>query len=412
MEGFEEIQECLKNIVVLENSDSALAVDKFYQELASFNNEEECSQLDKILKSIQELYSNGKISRHVLYLTLLSNTNNFLINELVKYENILFKLLDYPGSLYDYILWNNKQWFELSIDHKDLIKLFDQNSCNVVDVLKLVNQTNKPLNLNKKKIETKHVGLNEFWRTYSHRIKCLWDVIEYCKSIEPSIDANAIFIYSGHNACLKVLTNFLDVEKFNYDDVLNILQREDEIYDPEYNKQVDNILAYSILHTILKAILEIKSISNVKSWINNIKEKLLSINHKKLIIEILENIFTILFTTENNFSNGKKSDVLLCQECEIRLILFLLKELLDETKFKSLFNVNSEEYFAFLNIQKHVTNALWRMELITKVKIAEKCERKLLKYMLAMPESLIQMCLKGGDYERAYQVVQVRSFSY
>lgn len=400
-------KEYFKNVSSLETNENAIE-DIFFEKIVNYSDKDASLQMDQISKLIEQMYNEGKISRDVLYLSLLSNTNNFLINELIKYEKSVVKILDYPGSLYDFVISKNRQWFEISIENDDLSNIFDQNILNTVNILKLVYYTNKHLKPNEEDLKTNFQELNEFWKTYFTKIQFLWDVIDYCISIEPNIDLNEIFVYSSRNPCIKILVNYLKCDQFKYEEILNILQKEDKAYNS--TKQVDNILAYSILITIFNSIKEIGSLSNIRILINKLKEKLLSISNKKMIIKLLENIFTILFIMTNNFTNRQESNTFICQELEIRLILFILKELLDETKTKGFFNVNSSEYADFLSIQKYVANALWRVELISKVKSPQKCERKLLKYMLAMPESLIQMCLKEGDYERAYQVVQVRHF--
>lgn len=405
----EETKEYFRNVSALETNENAIE-NRFFEKIVNFNEKDECLQLDQISKLIEQLYNEGKISRDVLYLSLLSNANSFLINELIKYEKSVVKILDYPGSLYDFVICKNRQWFDISIENDDLNNIFDQNILNIVNVLKLVYHTNKHLKPNQEKLKTNFQELNEFWKTYFTRIQFLWDIIDCCTSIEPNIDLNEIFVYSSQNPCIKILVNYIKWEQFKYEEVLNILQKEDKVYNS--TKQVDNILAYSICMTIFNSIQEISSLSNIRILINKLKEKLLSINNKKMIVKLLENIFTILFIMTNNFTNRQGFNTFICQEPEIRLILFILKELLDETKARGLFNVNSSEYADFLSIQKYVANALWRLELISKVKSPQKCERKLLKYMLAMPESLIQMCLKEGDYERAYQVVQVRHFLF
>lgn len=403
-----DTKECFKNISALETNESALE-DILFEKIVNYNDKDDCLQCDQIANLIGQLYNEGKISRDILYLSVLSNTDNFLINELIKYEKSVVKILDYPGSLYDFVVCENRQWFEISIENSDLSNMFDQHILNIVNILKLVYYTNKHLKPNAEEWKANFQELNEFWKTYYTKIKFIWDVIDYCTSVELIKNLDEVFVYSSQNACIKILVNFLKCEQFKYEEVLHILQKEDKAYNSM--KQVDNILAYSICMTIFNSIQDVSSVSNIRILITKLKEKLLSISNKKMIVELLENIFTILFITTNNFTNRQvEFNTFICQEPEMRLVLFILKELLDETKAKGLFNVNSSEYADFLSIQKYVTNALWRMELISKVKSPQKCERKLLKYMLAMPESLIQMCLKEGDYERAYQVVQVRHF--
>lgn len=389
--------------ISLETSETNLE-EKLYESIVHYNEKGECLQLKKILKLIEQLNNERKISRDILYMTLLSNTDTYLVKELITCDKSHFKLFEYPNSFYDLVVYKKKQWFELSIENDDLNILFDGNILKIINILKLVHHTNKNLKLNQVEISN-FEEWNYFWKSYFSGIKYLWDVIEYCTSIESNIDLNQIFTYSSQHACLQILFNHLQCENFKYEGIISILKQEDELYGS--TKQIDTILAYSIIMTIFKTIKDINLLTNLNNLIQNLKEKILSINDKKIIIKLFENIFSILFITKDNFTNNKENNSFICREPEIRLILILLKDLLDEMKLKNIFSIHSNEYTDFLNIQKYVANALWRVDLISNVKSPQKCERKLLKYMLAMPESLIQMSLKEGDYERAYQVVQV-----
>lgn len=403
----EELLEYIEKLIGMENCENDLVVQKFYQKICDVN-EIDISQLKKVLTSIQELYQRRKLKKDIFYLVLLSNSNNFLINELMKHQNTSTKLLQYSGSLYDYTIFKSKQWFEVILNSDSLNTIFDESVITTSNILKLIYKTNeitKPLN---EEFIVNSKEANEFWKQYVKKIFYLWDIVEFCKSYDGNILNEEIFKYSSQHSCLQILYKYLKLEYFNYNEIIQMIQKEDDIFDPINKKQVDTMVAYTILLTVFNSIFQIKTVSNVTHLLDDLKSKLLTINHKIIIIELLENIYTILFLMTNHFSN-KQTDVFFCQEPEIRLLLFLLKQLIDEIKSKNVFNLQcKEQYSAFLNIQKHVTNALWRMELVGKVKNSEKCERKLLKYMLAMPESLIQMCLKEGDYERAYQVVQVR----
>lgn len=398
----EEIEECIRNIFTLENN--KFAVDKFYEKMITFSDKED---LEMLWNNIQELIKAGKIKRDILFFALLCNNNISLLKDITNYEKSVIKLFEYSGSLYDYVVCKNKQWFELSITTDQFSEFFDKDILNILNILKLVHYTNEDL-IFPEDIKVHFKDQHSFWSIYFFRIQYLWKIMKYINSAEPTYNQEQIFSNLTENSCSKTLYEYLNTKNFNHDEIVDILQKEDDMFDAKERRQSDNILSYSILFQIFNSIQDIKSITNMKDIINNLKSYILAITNKKIIINVLENIFTVLFTMTNYFIHNDEFDTFFCQESETRFILFVLKELLDEIKFKNLFNINSGEYKEFLNINKHVTNALWRIELVTQVKNPYKCQRKVLKYMLASPESLIQMCLKERDYEKAYQVVQVR----
>lgn len=397
----------METLLTLERNENDLNLIEVFVKIANYIDKGEFMENDKILDFVKQIYNERKISRDVLYLTLLSQFNISITQEITKYEQHLFRLLEYPGSLYDFVICKYAQWFELCIkEDSPSVNIFDQKILSTVEVLKLIDHSNKYLNCVQNELQDNDV---EFWKIYFSRLTFLWQVTEYCQLFASCKNTNEMFLYSSRNPCLKILFNYLNRDEFQSKKVLDFIKTEDQLYNPMEMKQINNFLAYDMCVTIFQTIEDIKSLLNIKNVMYNLREKLLSINNKQMIINVLQTIFSILFILTTDYRNNDKVNTFFCQESEVRLILFLLKELFDEIKSKSLFIVNTKEYFDFLNIQKHVTNALWRMELINTVKSPEKCQRKLLKYMLALPQSLIQMCLKEGDYERAYQVVQVRN---
>lgn len=415
----DELKDCLEKLKLDVNLQKTASY--FYKKFGEYKintKYDDHNLMEIILPKIFKLIDDGVLQKDILYLTLLANRNEDLLQKCAKYSKQIFQLsVDEPSTLFDYCLYKKQHWFNeiISNCNNELPSVFNETILNKIFTLKCIEITNSQcIDLDELQQIIRKVKLellDPFWQFYIKEINQIITWYKFCEKHSQTLNPTDIFLYSCNNSLLETLSEFLQLNQLEWNEIYDLFQNFES--NNTDKSQSFAFTMFYLLSNIIKLINPDEDINhnNVNLIIDKIKTEILGINNLKLQIELLENIFILIFLQQKHLINKNKTkrninlDKYVCNEREVRLLLYLLKSILDDVKLKNIYN-NTPEYKQFTNLNKYVIDASWRMELIMHVK-PNQCENNLLNYMLAPPESLIYMCLKQEDINRAYQVIRV-----
>ncbi|CAH1984730.1 unnamed protein product [Acanthoscelides obtectus] len=366
---------------------------------------------ETILPKIYELYKQNLCRKDIFYLALLSNDNTETLQICLKYDKKIYKLcIQDTTSLYEYCIYKKQHWIEkLITDYCDYKNILSKTIYETVEILKLIQILSEP-HIDFEQLKPildsgPFLHIDPFWQKAIGFIRHFLHITKFCENLQPSLDLTELFFYASTHSVLETFSNYFNLNSIVYEDVLiEVIENESICENSKYSRE---FTAFHIFSTIFKCIKsEIQGI-NISLSVTSIKQKLLDIKDKLWQISLLQNIFRIIFVKSCQLKTFETKDEYICKEKDIRLILFLVKEILDELQQQQVYDKQSKEYKEMLELHKCVTDGLWRLELVHRVKNERKFKDKCLKYMLAPPESLIQMCLRQKDFERTYQVIKI-----
>lgn len=378
---------------------------RFYTYLSdcNLNEHDEKYFIDSLIPKIYYLYDKQILQKDLVYLSLLASQNLVLLQKFLDYDKSIFVLnIEDPVSLYDYYVYKKKHWLYEIIDNPENEKLLPlKNIYNKFNMIKYVKETNISVvdinQLDKLTTEINLEYLDEFWKVYVEEITRFIDSVKFCKSLKTEAGDSELFMFASKNTLLDTLSNYTDLsDPTEWENILNKLVSNSD--------QFNIFTGFIILATLINLLIYENHNPNLKkdhinALFENVKTKLIELRDKQLQITLLENIFFLMF--------HRKSHEFTCKEKEIRFVLFLLKSVTEELKLKKVYDKHSDHYRRLSTLSIYVTDALWRLDLILNTKITPKIEEQLLHYMLAPPESLIHICLKRQNFERAHQVIEV-----
>ncbi|XP_023016666.2 zinc finger FYVE-type containing 26 spastizin isoform X1 [Leptinotarsa decemlineata] len=398
----EEILRVLERLP--KSEDHSKLTNQFYKKFSEYqvgDRSENEYLFEYVLPKINDLHNKNIIRKDILYLSLLGSNNLELLNKCMKFHKRVLELdIGSPTKLYDYVVYERQHWFKEFIGSSEISKIFDEKIVNLVQTLRFIELTNSSdISVDNVKNLLNHINKDRlplFWQRYMQQVIHFIGIVEFCQRDSSTEATNEVFTYLTENSTFQTFSHFLDIKQFNWNEILLWLQQEDSLLSSK--TQSTNFIAFSILGHLLNCLTKTPGLNLIET-VNITKTNMLNIQDASLQIELLENIFALLFYEQESR--------LICERKETRLLIFLLKEILEEIKLKTILDKDSEEFSKLLYLNKLVTDGLWRMELIEAVKGSEKCEKYLLKYMLSSPESLIHMCLKQGDFERSFQVMKI-----
>lgn len=398
----ETLTSVVDELLALESDDTS----QFYQLLSDFHLEdnEETYFNEVFIPKIDSLYKAQILHKHFVYLSLIASRNLKLLELFVNYDKNVFVFdVNDPVSLYKYCLYKEKHWINEVITYLPKYKRFF--SSDIIKQLHLISFVQKS-NLSEIHIneledlysELKEYDLNEFWTTYVKEIAKLIDVTKHCKNIAKiGASETELYYYASNNSLLKTLSFYTDLSvKTQWDLVLNLLNIHSD------NEQIDVFIGFIVLSSLADLLIDNNPEPVKKNFVDilydDLKSKILSIKNQLLQIDLLEHIFSLLFHRNSTFT---------CRERHLRFILYLLKSVIDELTLKKIFTAKTPEYQRLYKLQGFVSDGLWRLDLILDTAMSIKIENQLVNYMLASAESLIHLCLKTDNFQRANQVIEV-----
>lgn len=384
----------------------------------------------QIIPLIYDLIEDGKLKKHIIFIATL--VNQPLLRILLEHEASTIEL-DFrkPKSLFEYVFYKKKHWL------LEVLNSVDEYQNVLVDIDTLLLILKIVLITNQNEIDIAELNcylgssfdkVDQFFKIYVEYVKFISRVVTFVRSHTDLCDTE-IFKLLSQKSLIDCLSEMVDIENSStWCDISNKLGENEEFFRKYFTQSNDdsNYLEREIFHafTILTETINcIKCSRNISANKANkdditakleiIKAQLIGIKNRTLQIELLENVFALIFLRSCDFFQDENTDSFFCGEYEIRLILSLLKSVFEELK-KQYSNRIFAEFKRFIHLNKHITDGYWRLELLNCIKknwyLGKETNaktRNILYYMLAAPEALINMCLKQNNIEKAIQVVKV-----
>lgn len=428
----DELHNCINELINTNNKDHCCKYSKRLYRLLSqtklLDNEVDIFN-EIVIPKIFILISNNKIAKDLVYLSLLPNSDRNLLQRLFNFEKASIVLdIKNPILLFDYCLYKSQHWLLEVVANEDVTRysnIFSEDTTYLINLLKLINLTNQfTIDISKVKLYLSEISLsdNSFVEFYVKELKRVLDVVRLCQKYQgENLNVSEIYYFASNKSLLEVFSKFLDLQSFDVCD--NVLEKLKE-YESQTEFEIFNayIILFSILYclNLCKAISKDVTVDSNKDEISEIikqtESKLINMKNYKLQMEILENVFSFLFLQKEHFLLKDESltedSQFYCSENEVRLLLMFIKSVCDEIKKRNPYEKTSEEFRRFTELNKYLADGLWRIELITNTNYAmstkAKIQNNIVSYMLASPESLINLCLKQNDFNKAHQVIQVR----
>lgn len=393
------------DLLALETDDKP----QFYRLLSDFHLEDnELAYFNEVLiPKIDSLYKAQILHKHFVYLSLIASKNFKLLELFVTYDKKVFVLeINDPVSLYKYCLYKEKHWISEVITHlPEYERFFSPDVMRHLHLISLVQKSNLSEiqidELENLYLELKGESVNEFWDNYIKKIGKLIDVTKYCKSVAKIETSDTeLFYYTSNNSLLGTISFYTDLSvKTQWDQVFNLLNIHSD------SNQIDVFTGFAVLSSLADLLIDKNQELTKKNYVNilydDLKSKILSIKNKLLQIDLLEQVFGLLF--------HRNSNTFTCRERHLRFILYLLKSVIEELTLKKIFIFKTPEYQRLYKLQGFVSDGLWRLDLILDTATPLKIENEIVNYMLASAESLIHLCLKTDNFQRAHQVIEVSS---
>ncbi|XP_044264148.1 zinc finger FYVE domain-containing protein 26 [Tribolium madens] len=375
---------------------------RFYTFLSDCG-ETDDKQWESLIPKIYYLYERQVLRKDLVYLSLLASQNHALLGKFIDYDKSIYSLdVSDPVSLYDYHVYKKQHWVYEIIDNPgNYPKLVDlKNIYNKFQMIKFVKETNlSVVEIDQLESLTREINfefLDDFWKFYVEEITRFISTVKFCKTLKTDANDSDLFVFASKNTPLDTLSRFTDLgDATQWENISSKLACNHD--------QFIIFTGFTILATLINLLIDNYNPNLKKDHINalfeTLKSKLIDLKDKQLQIELLENIFRLMF--------HRKAHEFTCKEKEIRFVLFLLKSVTEELKLKKVYERDSDHYRRLSTLSNYVTDALWRLDLILNTKITPKIQEQLLNYMLAPPESLIHICLKRQNFERAHQVIEI-----
>lgn len=391
---------------IINNSFVDVDDEEIYKLLSEINPEE--GQLDGIVKDLYELCKNRKLSKYYVYLSCMANDNNNILQKFIEYDlananlNAISKI-----EIFEYVVFKRKHWFLEVLDRFESLgkQYFDENMYQNILIAKLIELTNIT-DFDADKIETgvldvMRVSEDEFIEFYKTEVRRVLNIIRFIESLNLTNNRSRdIFNFIICNSLLNSFSKCVNLQERKYWNCI-----EEKLL----NEEVDVFLGFTIVYTILAFVnSDKKHFDDLEKTIQDF----FKITSTKLQLEVIKIIFILIFLRKGHLKTAANETNYLNNSISLNIILQFLKNIFETIKIQNRFNdKESMEYKTFMKCNKYLVDAIWRHDLISHVKPSIS-PQNFIPYMLAPPESLIYLCIKHKDYERAHQVVRVSFINY
>lgn len=410
------------NISGIINDSEDLNPEAIYQALSEINvTETEDEQLKEVISNLYHFCKERRLSKYYVYLSCMANDHCRLLQKFMEHDkananlNAICKL-----EIFEYVVFKRKHWFLKVLKRFESLgkEYFNEIVYQKILLAKLIEVTNAT-DIDTEKIEdilnamfTSDDKFVEFFKTEVKKVVHVTSFIERLNLTKSRI--NEVFHFIICNSLLSCLSKYVKLQERDYwTDIESELRDNDaQLYkDTEKTTEVDIFLSFIIIYTILSVVISDNKNSFVRDDLEKAKENFFKINSTKLQIEVIKVLFIVIFLRKEHLKTitGEEQQEYLNDCSSLNGILQFLKDIFEIIKIQNRFNKESAEYKTFMKFNKYLVDAVWRLELISHVKASKLTilPHRLISYMLAPPESLIYMCLKSKDFERAQQVIRV-----
>lgn len=393
---------------------------------------EYCDEIDdlklrKIFNFLNDLSEKNKLNKDIVYLCLLPQQNLRILKQFLNFEQEFFNncCITDSSSLFRYSLYKNKHWLFHILD-KEIPSLSNQKIYEKLLLLKLNYITNLE-NINYMqisdiltKIPSRKVTTDIFLQFYITEIR--WNLELYHFISKRTLKTVEKFKIVEKKPCLDILSNYFDIKDLNnYENINEILIKHEEYltvlrgiktleeFEIKPIQELDVYNGFCLLKVFEYVILYNKN-DDIQKRLKQIKHQFLQSKDQEFKLEVLENIFAMLFL-QNKIVNLDQTEenMFICSKNNVFFIASFLKSILKEIKRK--YNTTEEKlsgfYIRLSNLISNVSDCLWRLELLKSQDVIEEDAKNTINLMLSSANSLIYICLENDNFEKAHEIIQV-----
>lgn len=418
----DQLQMCIDCVI---NDSADFNPESIYQALSEVNVIEiEDEQLNEIISKLYHLCKERRLSKYYVYLSCMANDDCTLLQKFIEYDkakanlNTLSKL-----EIFEFVVFKRKHWFLKVLERFESLakENFDEIVYQKILLAKLIELTNAA-DIDTEKIEDILNGMftsdDKFVEFYKTEIKKVVDVTAFMERLNLTQNRTGeVLHFLVCNSLLSSLSKYVKLQQMDYwTEIDNKLRENDALYfkEGEETTELDIFLSFTIIHTILSVVISANKDTFVRDDLEKAKQNFFRISSAKLQIEVIKILFILIFLRNEHLKictdgDGEEQQGYLNNYNSLSGILQFLKDVFETIKIQNKFNKESTEYKTFMKFNKYLMDAVWRLELVSHVKASKLTilPHRLISYMLAPPESLIYMCLRSKDFERALQVIRV-----
>lgn len=394
--------------------------DEVYEILTEIERyETEDARFEDLISNLHRLCAEGKLSKYYVYLCCLANSDHTALQKFLEYDKSQANLKAITvGEVFEYVVYKRKHWFLKVLEEFDTLgkQHFNDTVYQKILTAKLIELSNSP------EIDTEQIknilnvtctSNDNFIEFYKHSVQDALNVISFMEHLDLAGEkTNQMFNFIICNSLLSSLSKYIPLGKTEYwDKIANKLQENDRCQGVSEATQENIFTSFSVIYTILSFVLSSNRGADVKTKLQKTEEDFFKITSPKLQLELIKILFIIMFLRKEHLKYHAEEDPNehLNTSKSLNIILQFLKNIFDAIKVQSKFAKESAEYKTLSKFNKHLADAIWRYELVAQVRSSKlsTSHHRLIPYMLAPPESLVNLCLKQRDFERARQVVKV-----
>lgn len=374
-------------------------------------------QLDEILPNLYALCKNGRLHKYFVYLSCMANDNCRILQKFMEFDQTNANLTKISElEIFEFVAFKNSHWFlKILHEYNTLGKQnFNETMYQKILVAKLIESTNAT-NIDEINGILREMVLSDdrFTEFYKIQIINTLNIINFMKGLNPDIKSTSeIFHFIICNPLLSSFSTYITLQnKEHWSDIEAKLRSSNTTQNAEERTELDVFLSFTSIYTILSIILSMNKYA--KDELARAKENFFKISSTKLQMEVINHFFLLIFLRKEHLKRipTVEQEGYLIDSGSLSIILHFLKDIFETIKIQNKFDKESEEYDVFVKYNQYLADAIWRHEVITHIKSSKLIisPHRLIHYMLAPSESLIYLCLKHKDYERAQQVVRVSS---
>lgn len=405
----ERLKQCVDDMILGRSLHSEIDT---YNFLCQVN--ENVQIFERIIPNLYKLLKDGKLQKDMLYLSFIAINSKQALEKFLAYDKTSIILENLSAQyVYEYCIFKERHWLTEILNRLDSLgkQQFSTEIFQKLLVLKLFDVTNVELTDTEmvRRILFEVLEINDDLLNFCiNEIRNSVDAAEFVKSITSDIPINVheLIHCTVRHSVLKTISQYTDLKRTEIWEHISKKIKQS-------NEDLETFKAFTIIISILRNLHILQTLETTESSFQEAEIQLLAIHNRKLQLKIIKTIFTLMFLRKEHLHNSSKNEGFINGIKEIFTILHFLKSVFEIIKLKTPFQKNSDEFKVFVELDKYLIDAVWRYELVTNIKSSKSSTSlncQLVPYMLACPKSLLYMCLKNGDFNRAMQVIQVSFF--
>ncbi|KAH1006644.1 zinc finger FYVE domain-containing protein 26 [Dendroctonus ponderosae] len=402
-------------LIELAETPSVLVQDKFYRHFSSLD-PTSYQEIEELIAKVWALIETNHISKGTLYLSLLQKSNNDLLEKCISWERgtLNSNVLQNLHELFEFTVYTGKHWFLELIRNKsspDIDQLLPEAAYQKLVYLRIVHMTNDPSwAFDRGLLDQTLAGCSNnvadnFWVYYTKEIAHLLQLFKIWQDNCPSgLNEREFLAVASQRSILDLASHYLQLDAI--EQVFAQLDQSQFPHAEDLENQRTTLACFGLLAKFLSLLLHGDKDIDVPKLKTEIQIGFMQLKSHCLQIELLRVMFACIFTKQHHIKDCQ-GDAFICNSKELNAMLFTIKALIEALTENKAFEDDPHSSRELQEILQVVSDAAWRLSVVVNVISPQKSQKKLLYYMQADPEGLVNLCLKQGHFERAFQVLKI-----